>query len=73
MPSAVESLFSTKQLEPEPGDMVKNPQVVYDKAEEMAEKYRERMLQQSQPKQAPVEEEIILEDSAASDRRRRGS
>ena len=42
--------------------MVKNPQVVYDKAEEMAEKYRERMLQQSQPKQAPVEEEVILED-----------
>ncbi|HEY9641606.1 MAG TPA: 30S ribosomal protein S1, partial [Coleofasciculaceae cyanobacterium] len=50
--------LSTKQLEPEPGDMVKNPQVVYDKAEEMAAKYRERMLQQSQPKPA-VEEELI--------------
>jgi small subunit ribosomal protein S1 len=36
--------LSTKQLEPEPGDMVKNPQVVYDKAEEMAAKYREEML-----------------------------
>lgn len=35
--------LSTKQLEPEPGDMVKNPQVVYDKAEEMAEKYREQL------------------------------
>jgi small subunit ribosomal protein S1 len=55
--------LSTKQLEPEPGDMVKNPQLVYDKAEEMAEKYRERMLQQNQDLQpadeaAPVEEEI---------------
>jgi small subunit ribosomal protein S1 len=37
--------LSTKQLEPEPGDMVKNPGVVYDKAEEMAEKYREQMRQ----------------------------
>jgi small subunit ribosomal protein S1 len=35
--------LSTKQLEPEPGDMVKNPQVVYDKAEEMAAKYREQL------------------------------
>ena len=41
--------LSTKQLEPEPGDMVKNPDVVFDKAEEMAEKYRQQMLQQSQP------------------------
>ena len=36
--------LSTKQLEPEPGDMVKNPQLVYEKAEEMAAKYREQML-----------------------------
>jgi small subunit ribosomal protein S1 len=36
--------LSTKQLEPDPGDMVKNPQVVYDKAEEMAAKYRETVL-----------------------------
>ncbi|WP_449419383.1 S1 RNA-binding domain-containing protein [Phormidium nigroviride] len=34
---------STKQLEPEPGDMLKNPQLVYDKAEEMAAKYRQQM------------------------------
>ena len=40
--------LSTKQLEPEPGDMVRNPDVVYDKAEEMAEKYRQQMLQQAQ-------------------------
>ncbi|MFE1745076.1 S1 RNA-binding domain-containing protein [Coleofasciculus sp. H7-2] len=37
--------LSTKALEPEPGDMLKNPQKVYEKAEEMAAKYREQMLQ----------------------------
>ena len=40
--------LSTKQLEPEPGDMVKNPQVVYDMAEEMAVKYREQILAKQQ-------------------------
>jgi small subunit ribosomal protein S1 len=51
--------LSTKQLEPEPGDMVKNPQVVYDKAEEMAVRYREQMLaklQQSQETNGAVYE-----------------
>ncbi|HEY9806824.1 MAG TPA: S1 RNA-binding domain-containing protein, partial [Candidatus Obscuribacterales bacterium] len=40
--------LSTKQLEPEPGDMVKNPQVVYEKAEEMAAKYREQLRAQQE-------------------------
>jgi small subunit ribosomal protein S1 len=40
--------LSTKQLEPEPGDMVKNPQVVYEKAEEMAERYRQQLAAQNQ-------------------------
>ncbi len=35
--------LSTKQLEAEPGNMVKDPQLVYDKAEEMAAKYREQI------------------------------
>lgn len=35
--------LSTKQLEAEPGDMVRDPQLVYAKAEEMAAKYREQM------------------------------
>ncbi|MBD2742767.1 S1 RNA-binding domain-containing protein [Coleofasciculus sp. FACHB-1120] len=35
--------LSTKALEPEPGDMLKNPQKVYEKAEEMAAKYRNQM------------------------------
>lgn len=41
--------LSTKQLEPEPGDMINNRDLVYDKAEEMAEKYREKMRAQQQP------------------------
>jgi len=36
--------LSTKQLEPEPGAMVKNPQMVYDQADEMAAKFREKMI-----------------------------
>ncbi|WP_168186775.1 S1 RNA-binding domain-containing protein, partial [Hydrocoleum sp. CS-953] len=36
--------LSTKQLEPEPGAMVKNPQLVYDQAEEMAAKFREKLM-----------------------------
>ncbi len=36
--------LSTKQLEPEPGAMVKNPQLVYDQADEMAAKFREKMI-----------------------------
>ncbi len=47
--------LSTKQLESEPGDMVKNPQVVYDGAEEMAAKFREQMNQ-------PVASLAITED-----------
>ncbi|PAX45714.1 30S ribosomal protein S1 [Brunnivagina elsteri] len=40
--------LSTKQLEPEPGDMIKNRDLVYDKAEEMAAKYREQLLAKAQ-------------------------
>jgi small subunit ribosomal protein S1 len=43
--------LSTKQLEPEAGDMVKNPDKVYEKAEEMAAKYREQMRAKQQAQQ----------------------
>ncbi len=43
--------LSTKQLEPEPGDMVRNPQDVYNQAEEMAAKYREQMRAQQAQQQ----------------------
>lgn len=35
--------LSTKTLEPEPGDMLKDPLMVFAKAEETAQKYHERM------------------------------
>ncbi|MGD1931975.1 MAG: 30S ribosomal protein S1 [Leptolyngbyaceae cyanobacterium] len=44
--------LSTKQLEPEPGDMVKNPDLVFEKAEEMAEKYREQLLKKAEAEAA---------------------
>jgi len=34
--------LSTKQLEPEPGDMVRNRALVFEKAEEMAQRWREK-------------------------------
>ena len=48
--------LSTKQLEPEPGDMLKNRQAVIDQAEEMAAKYREKL--RAQAAGIPFEEEI---------------
>ncbi|BAU65582.1 30S ribosomal protein S1 [Stanieria sp. NIES-3757] len=40
--------LSTKQLEPEAGDMLKNRDLVFEKAEEMAEKYRQKLLAEAQ-------------------------
>ncbi|MBH8554602.1 S1 RNA-binding domain-containing protein [Nostocaceae cyanobacterium CENA357] len=54
--------LSTKQLEPEPGDMIKNRDLVYDKAEEMAAKYREQMLAKQQGiTAAPAESDDAVE------------
>ena len=55
--------LSTKQLEPEPGDMIKNRDLVYDKAEEMAARYREQMAakQQGIDLNASVEVEAPVE------------
>jgi len=52
--------LSTKQLEPEPGDMIKNRDLVYDKAEEMAAKYREQLFAKEQG--ITVESEVTAED-----------
>ena len=51
--------LSTKQLEPEAGDMLKNRQVVFDQAEEMAEKYRQKLLAEAEG--ISLEEEIVVE------------
>lgn len=47
--------LSTKQLEPEPGDMLKNRELVFEKAEEMAEKYRQKMLQEAMGESGDVD------------------
>ncbi len=60
--------LSTKQLEPEPGAMVKNPDLVYDKAEEMAAKFREKMMAEKRGETAPqevAEVETVVEEEVA--------
>lgn len=52
--------LSTKQLEPNPGDMLRDPKLVYEKAEEMAAKYREQ-LRAAKQEQAGQAEEAQLE------------
>ncbi|KAM7280516.1 hypothetical protein ACFE04_007650 [Oxalis oulophora] len=37
--------LSTKKLEPFPGDMIHNPKLVFEKAEEMAQMFRQRIAQ----------------------------
>lgn len=32
--------LSTRKLEPTPGDMLRNPAIVFEKADEMAEEFR---------------------------------
>tara|TARA_Y100001970_G_scaffold290092_1_gene422548 strand:- start:4561 stop:5685 length:1125 start_codon:yes stop_codon:yes gene_type:complete len=39
--------LSTKALEPEPGDMLTNPKKVFEKAEEMAAKYKQMLFEQT--------------------------
>jgi len=46
--------LSTKALEPEPGDMLSDPQKVFDKAEEMAAKYKEMLLEQAEEGENPI-------------------
>jgi small subunit ribosomal protein S1 len=66
--------LSTKQLEPEPGDMIKNRDLVYDKAEEMAAKYREQLLAKQQsaaaapasPAEAASPAEVVAEEIPAA-------
>ena len=37
----------SKALEPEPGDMLTDPQKVFNKAEEMAAKYKQMLFEQT--------------------------
>lgn len=53
--------LSTKKLEPTPGDMVQNPRLVYEKADEMAKKFREQVA--IAEKRAEEEEQRLAEQS----------
>ncbi len=55
--------LSSKQLEPEPGDMVKNPEIVFEKAEEMAERYRQQLLKAAEAEAAAAAGEESLEET----------
>ncbi|TVQ41788.1 MAG: S1 RNA-binding domain-containing protein [Gloeocapsa sp. DLM2.Bin57] len=56
--------LSTKQLEPEPGDMLKDKNIVFDKAEEMAEKYRQKLSEVITDEEVPsLEIEANSEDT----------
>ena len=46
--------LSTKALEPEPGDMLSDPQKGFEKAEEMAAKYKEMLLEQAEEGENPI-------------------
>ncbi|EKV02069.1 ribosomal protein S1 [Leptolyngbya sp. PCC 7375] len=60
--------LSTKQLEPEPGDMVKNPDIVFEKAEEMAERYRQQLLKAAEAEAAAAAgEEVEASDDDGDD------
>tara|TARA_B100000073_G_scaffold346597_1_gene358380 strand:+ start:287 stop:1378 length:1092 start_codon:yes stop_codon:yes gene_type:complete len=51
--------LSTKALEPEPGDMLTDPQKVFDKAEEMAAKYKQMLFEQTDEN----EEQLVSNES----------
>lgn len=53
--------LSTKQLEPEPGDMLKDKNIVFDRAEEMAEKYRQKMQAEATGETIVLESETPVE------------
>jgi len=59
--------LSTKQLEPEPGDMINNRDRVYEMAEEMAEKYREKLREKLQGEPATMVLEVPLGDPVDDD------
>lgn len=50
--------LSTKTLEPEPGDYIRNPALVYEKAEEMCERHHAR-LEEERKAAADVADDIV--------------
>jgi small subunit ribosomal protein S1 len=64
--------LSTKTLEPEPGDMLKDPAMVFAKAEETAQKYHERMEAERKAREEAARDIVLglgdsLDDLGMSD------
>jgi len=57
----------TKKLEPTPGDMLRDPALVYEKAEEMAALFRQRVEQAEAAARASEQEAAATEAVAASE------
>lgn len=57
--------LSTKTLEPEPGDMIRNAALVYERAEEMAQRYHKR-LEEERKAAADVADDIVSSLDMAS-------
>ncbi|MCX5929220.1 MAG: 30S ribosomal protein S1, partial [Synechococcus sp. LacPavin_0920_WC12_MAG_50_7] len=55
--------LSTKALEPEPGDMLTDPQKVFDNAEEMAARYKQMLLEQADEPDADTDTDAELESA----------
>jgi len=53
--------LSTKALEPEPGDMLTNPQKVFDRAEEMAALYKQMLEEQVEGEPVAMGAEMVYE------------
>lgn len=51
--------LSTKTLEPEPGDMLKNPSMVFDKAEETAVAYHAKMEKERQAREEAARDIVL--------------
>ena len=51
--------LSTKALEREPGDMLTDPQKVFEKAEEMAARYKQMLMEQAEEGEDPINSMMI--------------
>lgn len=51
--------LSTKTLEPEPGDMLKDPKMVFEKAEETAQKYHARMEEERKQREEAARDIVL--------------
>ena len=60
----VENTYLLSGLEPEPGDMLTDPQKVFDNAEEMAARYKQMLLEQADESET---DSLVEEETAELD------